>query len=394
MSTWLITGCSTGLGRALAAAVLDRGWNAAVTARDPESLADLVNAHPETALPLALDVTDPAQVVAAVTAAEGRFGSIDVLVNNAGYGYRAAVEEGDEPDVQRLFATNVFGPVALVKAVLPGMRARRSGTIVNISSIGAQICPPGSGYYSATKAALEGLSASLRREVEPLGLRVVVVEPGAFRTDFSGRSITESSTVIDDYADTAGKRRKRHDRTDGTNPGTRRRPRRHPSAPSAPSSRRHCSCSATTPSAPPAASSGPGWGNSSAGGSSAPAPTSATEHLRTMKRSAAVSTPVRETTTLTNGVEMPMVGFGVHQNPSEQTTDAVAAALATGYRLVDTAAAQGNEDHRDRADSADPTLSAERTASRDAADPIEPTDRHEPPRNRSTAPIPWLRSTG
>lgn len=219
MPTWLITGCSTGLGRALAAAVLDRGWNAAVTARDPESLADLVNSHPETALPPALDVTDPAQVVAAVTAAEGRFGSIDVLVNNAGYGYRAAVEEGDEADVQRLFATNVFGPVALVKAVMPGMRARRSGTIVNISSIGAQICPPGSGYYSATKAALEGLSASLRREVEPLGLRVVVVEPGAFRTDFSGRSITESSTVIDDYADTAGKRRKRHDRTDGTQPG-------------------------------------------------------------------------------------------------------------------------------------------------------------------------------
>ena len=219
MSTWLITGCSTGLGRALAAAVLDRGWNAAVTARDPESLADLVNAHPGNALPLALDVTDPAQVVAAVTAAEGRFGSIDVLVDNAGYGYRAAVEEGDEPDVQRLFATNVFGPVALVKAVLPGMRARRSGTIVNISSIGAQICPPGSGYYSATEAALEGLSASLRREVEPLGRRVVVVEPGAFRTDFPGRSITESSTVIDDYADTAGKRRKRHDRTDGTHPG-------------------------------------------------------------------------------------------------------------------------------------------------------------------------------
>lgn len=177
MPTWLITGCSTGLGRALAAAVLDRGWNAAVTARDPESLADLVNSHPETALPPALDVTDPAQVVAAVTAAEGRFGSIDVLVNNAGYGYRAAVEEGDEADVQRLFATNVFGPVALVKAVMPGMHARRSGTIVNISSIGAQICPPGSGYYSATKAALEGLSASLRREVEPLGLRVVVVEP-------------------------------------------------------------------------------------------------------------------------------------------------------------------------------------------------------------------------
>jgi NAD(P)-dependent dehydrogenase (short-subunit alcohol dehydrogenase family) len=217
--TWFITGCSTGLGRALAAAVLDRGWNAVVTARDPRSVADLVEGSPGTALALALDVTDPAQVAAAVAAAEERFGGVDVLVNNAGYGYRAALEEGEDADVQRLFATNVLGPVALTKAVLPGMRARRSGTIVNVSSIGAQICPPGSGYYAASKAALEGLSGSLRREVEPLGLRVVVVEPGGFRTDFAGRSIDESATVIDDYAETAGKRRRQHDRTHGTQPG-------------------------------------------------------------------------------------------------------------------------------------------------------------------------------
>jgi len=217
--TWFITGCSTGLGRALAEAVLERGWNAAVTARDPESLRDLIDAHPQTALPLALDVTDPGQVAAAVSAAEERFGTVDVLVNNAGYGYRAALEEGEDADITKLFATNVFGPVALIKAVLPGMRARRSGTVVNISSMGAQICPPGSGYYSASKAALEGLSGSLRKEVEPLGLRVVVVEPGAFRTDFSGRSITESATVIDDYAETAGKRRKQFDTTHGTQPG-------------------------------------------------------------------------------------------------------------------------------------------------------------------------------
>jgi NAD(P)-dependent dehydrogenase (short-subunit alcohol dehydrogenase family) len=217
--TWFITGCSTGLGRALAAAVLDRGWNAVVTARDPRSVADLVEGSPGTALALALDVTDPAQVAAAVAAAEERFRGVDVLVNNAGYGYRAALEEGEDADVQRLFATNVLGPVALTKAVLPGMRARRSGTIVNVSSIGAQICPPGSGYYAASKAALEGLSGSLRREVEPLGLRVVVVEPGGFRTDFAGRSIDESATVIDDYAETAGKRRRQHDRTHGTQPG-------------------------------------------------------------------------------------------------------------------------------------------------------------------------------
>jgi NAD(P)-dependent dehydrogenase (short-subunit alcohol dehydrogenase family) len=217
--TWFITGCSSGLGRALAEAVLAHGWNAAVTARDPKAVQDLVDDYPATALPMALDVTDKSEVAAAVAAAEERFGSLDVLVNNAGYGYRAAVEEGDDADVEQLFATNVFGPVALIKAVLPGMRARRSGTVVNISSIGVQICPPGSGYYSATKAALEGLSNSLRKEVEPLGLRVVVVEPGAFRTDFSGRSITESGTVIDDYAATAGRRRRQHDTTHGTQPG-------------------------------------------------------------------------------------------------------------------------------------------------------------------------------
>ena len=115
-----------------------------------------------------------------------------MLVNNAGYGYRAAVEEGEDDAVAQLFATNFFGAVAMIKAVLPGMRARRSGAIVNISSIGAQICPPGSGYYAASKAALEGMSASLRKEVEPLGITAMVVEPGGFRTDFAGRSLQQS----------------------------------------------------------------------------------------------------------------------------------------------------------------------------------------------------------
>lgn len=219
MSTWFITGCSTGLGRALAQAVLERGENAAITARDTTGLADLAQAYPKTALALALDVTDDDQVVAAVRQAEDAFGGIDVLVNNAGYGYRAAVEEGDPADVQRLFATNFFGPVALIKAALPGMRSRRSGVIVNISSIGALRRPPGSGYYAASKAALEAMTGSLRTEAEPLGIKVIAVEPGGFRTDFSGRSLTQSATVIDDYAGTAGQRRKENDTVDGTQPG-------------------------------------------------------------------------------------------------------------------------------------------------------------------------------
>lgn len=216
---WLITGCSTGLGRALAEAVLARGDRAAVTARDAASVADLAEAHPETALALALDVTDAAQVASAVAAAQERFGRIDVLVNNAGYGYRAAVEEGDDADVARLFATNVFGPVALMKAVLPGMPARRSGAIVNISSIGARLCPPGSGYYAATKAALEGISGSAQKELAPLGISVTAVEPGGFRTDFAGRSLTQSAEPIADYAETAGQRRKERDTAHGTQAG-------------------------------------------------------------------------------------------------------------------------------------------------------------------------------
>ncbi len=219
MTTWLITGCSTGLGRAFAQAALDRGHNAVVTARDADKVQDLADAYPDTALALSLDVTDHQQVTRAVQAARERFGNIDVLVNNAGYGYRAAVEEGDETDVQRLFATNVFGAVAMIKAVLPGMRERRSGAIVNISSIGARITPAGSGYYAATKAALEGLTGSLRKELEPLRITAMIVEPGGFRTDFSGRSLHQSADPIADYADTAGRRRKEHDTTHGTQPG-------------------------------------------------------------------------------------------------------------------------------------------------------------------------------
>jgi NAD(P)-dependent dehydrogenase (short-subunit alcohol dehydrogenase family) len=219
MTTWLITGCSTGLGRSLAEAVLARGDNAIVTARDAANVADLAKAYPETARALSLDVTEPAQVTASVREGEATFGAIDILVNNAGYGYRSAVEEGSDAEVQQLFATNFFGPVAMIKAVLPGMRARRRGAIVNVSSIGARISPPGSGYYSATKAALEAMSGSLRKELRPLGVTVMAVEPGGFRTDFAGRSLAQSAVPIADYAETAGKRRKENDRVHGTQPG-------------------------------------------------------------------------------------------------------------------------------------------------------------------------------
>lgn len=219
MSTWLITGCSTGLGRALAEAVIGAGHNAVVTARDPAAVADLAESAPERVLAVALDVTDPAQIAAAVQQALQRFDHIDVLVNNAGYGYRAAVEEGDDADVRALFETHFFGTVAMIKAVLPGMRARRSGAIVNISSIGAQLTPVGSGYYSAAKAAVEGMSGALRGELVPLGISVTIVEPGAFRTDFAGRSLIQSATVIDDYAGTAGRRRKETDTMHGNQPG-------------------------------------------------------------------------------------------------------------------------------------------------------------------------------
>lgn len=219
MATWLITGCSTGFGRELASAVLARNWNAVVTARDPATVQDIVAGHDVSALALRLDVTDPKQVASAVKEAEARFGAIDVLVNNAGYGYRGAVEEADETEVRELFETNFFGLVSMIQAVLPGMRAHRRGHIVNISSVAGRMAQPGSGYYSATKFAVGGLSDALRKEVGPLGIRVTVVEPGGFRTDFAGRSLRQSKHTIDDYAATAGARRKENSSTDGRQPG-------------------------------------------------------------------------------------------------------------------------------------------------------------------------------
>ena len=205
---WLFSGCSTGFGRELAKAVLSRGWRAVVTARRPEQVADIVAPYPDHALALPLDVTQPSQIEQVVDQAQRRFGRIDCLVNNAGYGYLAAIEEGEDAAVRAMFETNVFGLVNLTKAVLPGMRAQRRGTIINISSIGGLASFPATGYYHGTKYAVEGISESLAAEVKPLGINVVIVEPGPFRTLWAGPSIKQSAINIEDYAATAGERRK------------------------------------------------------------------------------------------------------------------------------------------------------------------------------------------
>ena len=204
---WLITGCSTGIGREIAQAVLGSGQRVAVTARNPASVEDLAAGHPDRALALALDVTDPAQIAAAVDATEQAFGAIDVLVNNAGYGYMAALEEGEDDAVRKLFDTNYFGVVDMIKAVLPGMRARKRGHVINISSMTGLVTNPPNIYYSSTKYAVEALTEGLAKEVAPFGIRVTAVEPGAFRTDWATRSMQESATPLADYADTVGARK-------------------------------------------------------------------------------------------------------------------------------------------------------------------------------------------
>ena len=205
---WLITGCSTGFGRELAKLVLERGWRAVVTARDASTVADIAEGHGDRALVLPLDVTKRAQIDHAVAHAKEHFGRIDVLVNNAGYGYLAAIEEGEDAAVREMFEANVFGLVDTTKAVLPVMRKQRSGLIVNVSSIGGLTSFAATGYYHGTKYAVEGISESLATEVKPLGIDVLIVEPGPFRTNWAGPSIKQSATQIEDYAATAGERRK------------------------------------------------------------------------------------------------------------------------------------------------------------------------------------------
>lgn len=204
---WFITGCSAGFGRLLAEAALERGDRVVATARDESKIVDLTDTYPQTALALTLDVTDKDTIVAAVQDAMETFGQIDVLVNNAGYGLTGAVEEASDEEIEQIVATNVFGLVDTTRAVLPHMRERRSGHILMLSSISGLLGVPGLGYYNLTKFAVEGFSEALAAETRHLGIRVSILEPGMFRTDFSSRSELAAHVAMDDYKESAGKTR-------------------------------------------------------------------------------------------------------------------------------------------------------------------------------------------
>ncbi len=201
---WFVTGAASGFGRAIVEYVVAQGCPVVATARDPSRLDDLVAAHPDRVLALPLDVTAPDQARAAVAEAERRFGSLDVLVNNAGYGLVAAVEEADDAEVRQLFETHLFGMVVLLKAALPGMRERGRGHVMNFSSTAGVAGTLGIGYYAAVKAAVEGLSDSLAYELAPFGLKVTVVEPGPFQTGFFEHPSRTSRGRMEAYASTVG----------------------------------------------------------------------------------------------------------------------------------------------------------------------------------------------
>jgi NAD(P)-dependent dehydrogenase (short-subunit alcohol dehydrogenase family) len=216
---WFVTGCSSGFGREIARYVLNRGYHAVVTARIPTQVEDLPPARGGRALVLPLDVTAPKQITDAVKLAEETFGHIDVLVNNAGVGYFGAIEESGHDDVRRMFEINFWGLANTTRAVLPAMRKRRAGHVVNLSSMGGLRGAPGVGYYNASKFAVEGFSEALAQEVVPLGIKVMLVEPSGFRTDWAGRSAGDAQQTIEDYAPTAGARRRQIRAGSGRQPG-------------------------------------------------------------------------------------------------------------------------------------------------------------------------------
>ena len=199
IKTFLITGVSSGLGRAFAQAALTAGHRVVGTVRNDEAAATFKVMAPDRAFPILLDVTEFEAIPAAITGAERDAGPIDVLVNNAGYGHEGILEESSLDDMRRQFDANVFGAVAMIKAVLPGLRARRSGHIVNVTSMGGFITMPGIAFYCGSKFALEGISEALGKEVKHLGIRVTALAPGQFRTDWAGRSMDRSARSIADY---------------------------------------------------------------------------------------------------------------------------------------------------------------------------------------------------
>ncbi len=216
---WLITGCSRGLGRALASHVLSRGHRVIATARDPAALEELTAQHPDTCRALALDVTEPLQVKAAVAAAVNAFGRLDVVVNNAGFGLVGAYEELGEEQIARNFSTNFFGALEVIRAALPVLRAQGSGHFVNISAAAVIANYAGFSIYGATKWALEGVSESLAAELKPLGIKVTIVQPGPFRTGFIGESLERGGSHISDYDRTSGKFLRWLETMEGKQPG-------------------------------------------------------------------------------------------------------------------------------------------------------------------------------
>ncbi len=204
---WFITGTSTGFGYLLAKEVLHRGERVIATARDISKLKDLTAQYPDKARAFTLDVTKPAEIESVAQQAIAAFGHVDVLVNNAGYGVNGAIEEVSEAEFEPMFQTNIYGLIRATRAFLPHFRQRRSGHIFNLSSIGGLIGMPGWGFYNTTKFAVEGFSEALAGEMKPLGVHVTVVEPGAFRTDFLGRSGKLAAKELPEYVETAGKAR-------------------------------------------------------------------------------------------------------------------------------------------------------------------------------------------
>ncbi|MDE1905368.1 MAG: SDR family NAD(P)-dependent oxidoreductase [Rhodospirillales bacterium] len=217
--TWLITGCSSGFGRIIGERALERGDRVVLTARDPASLQDIARRFPDTARAVALDVTRPGAAQSAVAAAIGAFGSLDILVNNAGFGFIGAIEEGDPDEYRPMYETNVFGLIETTKAALPALRASGNGRIVNLSSIGGVAGRAGFGFYNGTKFAVEGISEALAQEVAPFGIAVIIVEPGAFRTEFLGRSINMAAREMEEYVATAGSARVHREADHGSQPG-------------------------------------------------------------------------------------------------------------------------------------------------------------------------------